>query len=80
MSHVRVVVSGGRASCVYRDHLPLEGLGRGTVRRAGDVEPHPDGGWEVTLREGGQKVGTYPTRGEGLLAEERAVQSLLESD
>lgn len=79
MSRVRVVVSRGRASCVYQDYLPLEGLGRGTVKRAGDVEPHSEGGWEVTLRDGGKKVGTYPTRGEGIAAEERAVQSLLES-
>jgi hypothetical protein len=65
-----VVDPTGQVRALYTDDLDLAALGRPVIRRAGNVEPGPDGRWSADLRPvGGPVLGTFDRRSQALEAE-----------
>lgn len=64
----------GNVRAIYQDEALdiYQAIGDPQVKRASQVEPHPDGGWQVDLRPIGGPLGptSYHTRALALAVEE----------
>lgn len=62
----------GTVLAVYGEELPLNRLGRLTIRRGSHVEPDESGRWQVDLSPvNGPMLGPFPRRSAALAAEQR---------
>jgi hypothetical protein len=68
----------GQVRCLYGEAIDLAELGALTIRRAGRVEPDPEGRWWAELCAlGGPRLGPYPRRSAVLAAEAAWVEARL---
>ena len=66
-----VVEQGGRVRCPYGEAIDLASLGVLWIRRAGHVEPGPEGAWWADLAPlGGPRLGPFTRRSLALATEE----------
>lgn len=66
-----VVNLSGTARCLYSEAIPLDLLGKLSIRRGSHVEPMPDGRWQCDLSPvSGPTLGPFANRSAALQAEE----------
>jgi hypothetical protein len=58
----------GACHCLYTEAIPLDAIGKCTIRRASHVEPTPTGQWGAQIIDG-PLLGPYATRAAALAAE-----------
>ena len=62
--------SDGRVGFVYTEEMPMESVGRVSVRRASSVEPTDNGDWTADLSQsGGPTLGPFESRSQAINAE-----------